>query len=134
MKTCAVMGLEVVIMKRTLQELRATRRKTCPFRTMPDLRDDFRELPRVPPVWVRPTVVVEVEYRQRLKGGLRHAALKGIRPDKKPRLLLSEGSQAKDRLAPPKDPAFPGSDGSKGKGHPTLLRMPPNSRRSRRDC
>jgi ATP-dependent DNA ligase len=32
---------------------------------------------------VRPTVVVQVEYRQRLKGGLRHAALKGIRPEKR---------------------------------------------------
>jgi len=36
---------------------------------------------------VRPTLVVEVEYRQRLQGGLRHAALKGIRPDKKPRVI-----------------------------------------------
>ena len=58
-------------------------RKTCPFRSVPDLRDDFRELPEVPPQWVRPTVVVEVVYRQRLRDGLRHA-LKGIRPDKKP--------------------------------------------------
>jgi ATP-dependent DNA ligase len=31
--------------------------------------------------------MVEVEYRQRLKDGLRHAALKGIRPDKKPRMI-----------------------------------------------
>ncbi len=31
--------------------------------------------------------MVEVEYRQRLKNGLRHAALKGLRPDKKPRLI-----------------------------------------------
>ena len=68
-----------------LEELRAIRRKTCPFRTVPDLRDNFRELSDVPPQWVRPAVVVEVEYRQRLNGGLRHAALKGIRPDKRPR-------------------------------------------------
>jgi len=26
-----------------LEELKTTRRKTCPFRTLPDLRDDFRE-------------------------------------------------------------------------------------------
>ena len=50
------------------------------------LRNDFRELPDTPQ-WVRPAVVVEVEYRQRLRDGLRHAALKGIRPDKKPRLI-----------------------------------------------
>jgi len=70
-----------------LEELKATGRKTCPFRTVPELRDDFRELPDVPPRWVRPSVVVEVEYRQRLKDGLRHSALKGIRPDKKPRTI-----------------------------------------------
>lgn len=33
------------------------------------------------------TAFVEVEYRQRLKNGLRHAALKGLRPEKKPRLI-----------------------------------------------
>ena len=32
-------------------------------------------------------VVVKVEYRQRLKGGLRHAALKGLRPEKTPGLI-----------------------------------------------
>jgi hypothetical protein len=33
------------------------------------------------------SMVVEVEYRQRLKDGLRHAALKGIRAEKKPGLI-----------------------------------------------
>jgi len=32
-------------------------------------------------------IVVEVEYQQRLKDGLRHAALKGLRPEKKPGLI-----------------------------------------------
>jgi bifunctional non-homologous end joining protein LigD len=73
-----------------LEELRATRRKTSPFRTVPDLRDDFRQLPDTPPQWVRPAVVVEVEYRQRLKDGLRHAALKGIRRDVLPE--ITDGS------------------------------------------
>jgi hypothetical protein len=31
--------------------------------------------------------IAEVEYRQRLGDGPRHAALKGIRPDKRPRLI-----------------------------------------------
>jgi bifunctional non-homologous end joining protein LigD len=66
-----------------LAGLQAYRRKSCPFRTVPILRDNFGELPEAPPQWVRPAVVVEVEYRQRLKEGLRHAALKGLRPDKK---------------------------------------------------
>ena len=66
------------------EELKATRRKTCPFPRVPVLRDDFRELPESPPQWVRPSLVVEVEYRQKLKDGLRHAALKGLRPEKKP--------------------------------------------------
>lgn len=54
---------------------------------VPDLRDDFREIPDTPPQWVRPTVIVQVEHRQRLRDGLRHAALKGIRPDKRLRLV-----------------------------------------------
>ena len=66
-----------------VEELRARHRKTCPFRIVPDLRDGFREVPDTPPRWVRPTLVVEVEYRQRLRDGLRHAALKGVRPDKR---------------------------------------------------
>ena len=31
--------------------------------------------------------VVKVEYGQRLKDGLRHAALKGLRPEKKPGVI-----------------------------------------------
>jgi ATP-dependent DNA ligase len=54
---------------------------------VPVLRDDFREVPDTPRRWVPPTLVVEVEYRQRLKDGLRHAALKGLRPEKKPGLI-----------------------------------------------
>jgi ATP-dependent DNA ligase len=69
------------------EELRAMHRKTCPFPTTPVLHDDFHELPDTPPQWVRPSMVVEVEYRERLKDGLRHAALKGLRPDKKPGLI-----------------------------------------------
>lgn len=66
----------------TFEELKATHRKTCPFRTVPVLRDDFRDFPEQPPVWVRPRIVVEVEYRQRLQQTLRHAALKALRLDK----------------------------------------------------
>ena len=51
------------------------------------LDDDFHELPDTSPQWVKPSMAVEVEYRQRLKDGLRHAALKGLRPDKKPGLI-----------------------------------------------
>ena len=54
----------------------------------PNRRDDFRYLPDVvPPVWLRPTVLAEVEYRQQLRDGLRHAALKDVRPDRRPRAL-----------------------------------------------
>ena len=70
-----------------LEELKATRRKTCPFHSVPNMRDDFREAPDTPPHWVRPGLVVEVEYRKRMKVGLRHAALKGLRPEKKPGLI-----------------------------------------------
>lgn len=70
------------------RELQATRRKACPFSSVPDLRDHFHKLRTdLPPHWVRPTLVVEVDYRQRLKDGLRHAALKGLRPEKKPGVI-----------------------------------------------
>jgi ATP-dependent DNA ligase len=70
------------------EELKATRRKTCPFRTVPVLRDHFHELPDIPPERVRPAVVVEVEYRQRNGAALRHAELKGIRPDQPARQVV----------------------------------------------
>lgn len=39
-----------------LRELQATQRKTCPFSTVPELRDHFGELRTdLPPHWVRPT-------------------------------------------------------------------------------
>jgi bifunctional non-homologous end joining protein LigD len=69
------------------EELKATQRKTCPFSTVPVIRDGFRGVPDNPPLWVRPGLVVEVEYRQRLRDGFRHAALKGLRPEKKPGLI-----------------------------------------------
>ena len=71
-----------------LRELQATQRRTCPLSPIPELRDHFGELRTdLPPHWVRPSLAVEVEYRQRLKDGLRHAALKGLRPEKKPGLI-----------------------------------------------
>ncbi|HET9001330.1 MAG TPA: hypothetical protein VFP86_16950, partial [bacterium] len=71
-----------------LRELETAQRKTCPCSSVPDLRDHYGELRTdLPPHWVRPTLVVEVEYRQRRKDGLRHAALKGLRPEKKPGLI-----------------------------------------------
>jgi len=46
------------------------------------LRDHFGELwTDLPPQWVKPVLVVQVEYRKRTGEGLRHAALKGLRPD-----------------------------------------------------
>ena len=66
-----------------LRELLATRRKTSPFAPFTMLRDHFGELRTdLPPRWVKPALVVDVEYHQRTSNGLRHAALKGVRPDK----------------------------------------------------
>ena len=61
--------------------------QNVPIPTVPALRDEFREVPDTPPQWVKLSMVVEVEYRQRVKDGLRHAALKGLRPEKKPGLI-----------------------------------------------
>jgi ATP-dependent DNA ligase len=80
-------GLSEQVRAMMVAELQAMDRKTCPFRAVPDLRDDFREPPDTAPQWVRPTLVVEVEYRQRLRDGLRHAVLKGFRADKRPGVI-----------------------------------------------
>jgi hypothetical protein len=71
----------------------------------PDLRDDSRELPDTPSQWIRPTVAVEVEYRQRLRNGLRHAALKGIKPDKKRTSHRISASRRSDRPSALHQPA-----------------------------
>ena len=60
-----------------------------PLRSHPLLRDHFPELRTdLPPQWVKPVVVVQVEYRKRTGRGLRHAALKGLRPDQLPRRVV----------------------------------------------
>jgi len=60
-----------------------------PLRSRPILRDHFRELRSdLPPQWVKPVLVVQVEYRKRTAEGLRHAALKGLRPDQSPRRVV----------------------------------------------
>ena len=65
-----------------LMQLHALKRKTCPCAPVPVLRDHFGELRTdLPPQWVKPVLVVQVEYRKRTGEGLCHAALKGLRPD-----------------------------------------------------
>jgi bifunctional non-homologous end joining protein LigD len=83
-------GLSEESRRMILRHLQATQRKSCPFVPVPTLRDQFGELRTdLPPHWVRPTIVVEVEYRQRTADGLRHPVLKGLRPDKDVRERLS---------------------------------------------
>ena len=79
------------------RELEAHQRKTCPFSTLPDLRDHFRDLrSHLPLFWVKPPLVVEVEYRQRQKDRLRHATLKGVRPEKKPGVIRRSAMTSRD--------------------------------------
>jgi ATP-dependent DNA ligase len=67
-----------------LEALKATRTGTCPFVPVPTLRDHWGQLRTdLPPHWVRPTLVVDVEYRERLADGLRHPSLKALRTDKR---------------------------------------------------
>lgn len=69
-----------------VRELQATERKTSPFVPVPTLRDHFGELRTdLPPRWVKPSLVVEVAYKQRTSDGLRHPSLKGLRLDKNAR-------------------------------------------------
>jgi bifunctional non-homologous end joining protein LigD len=78
-------------------ELEAHQRKTCPFSTVPDLRDHFRDLrTHMPVFWVKPRLIVEVEYRQRQQDRLRHATLKGVRPEKKPGVIRRSAMTSHD--------------------------------------
>ena len=72
-----------------LAQLHALKRKTYPCAPVPVLRDHFRELRTdLPPQWVKPVVVVQVEYRKRTGEGLRHAGLERLRPDQSPRRVV----------------------------------------------
>ncbi len=83
-------GLSEETRRVILRELQATGRKTSPFVPAPMLRDHFGELRTdLPPQWVRPSIVVEVEYKERTSDGLRHAMLRGIRSDKRAREVRS---------------------------------------------
>lgn len=54
-----------------LRELQATQRKISHFVPVSVLRDHFGELRTdLPPGWLRPALVVDVEYRQRTSDGL----------------------------------------------------------------
>jgi ATP-dependent DNA ligase len=79
-------GLSLDARKVLLGELRAARTERSPFTPVPALRDHWGGLKTaLSPHWTKPKLVVEVEYRERLEDGLRHAALKAVRPDKSPR-------------------------------------------------
>ncbi|HLJ61943.1 MAG TPA: hypothetical protein VKZ50_19630 [bacterium] len=66
-----------------LKRLRELERKRCPFPSAPtlpgavDVQRTIREVR-----WVKPDIVVEVEFKERGAHGLRHAVLKGVRDDK----------------------------------------------------
>ncbi|HLJ59142.1 MAG TPA: non-homologous end-joining DNA ligase [bacterium] len=81
-------GLSVGARKAILEQLKTMVTAVSPFRSVPTLRDHWGEMRTdLRPQWVKPTLVVEVEYRERLEDGLRHAALKALRPDKTPRAV-----------------------------------------------
>ncbi len=74
-----------------LKQLLKLRQQQCPFLSIPALRDPFGETPSdVLPDWVRPEVVIDVEFKQHTAEGLRHAVLKGLRPDKSPKEVLAK--------------------------------------------
>jgi bifunctional non-homologous end joining protein LigD len=79
-------GLSLDARKVLLEGLKAARTERSPFTLVPTLRDHSGGLRTdLSSHWTKPNVVVEVEYRERLEDGLRHAALKAVRPDKTPR-------------------------------------------------
>jgi len=79
-------GLSLDIRKAVLEQLKATKVEKCPFTPALTLRDHWSELRTdLPPHWVKPTLVVWVDYRERLADGPRHPSLKDVRADKEPR-------------------------------------------------
>jgi bifunctional non-homologous end joining protein LigD len=79
-------GLSEEARDMVLTQLHALKRKTCPCAPAPVLRDHFGSCePICRPQWVKPVLVVQVEYRKRTGEGSRHAAFKGLRPDHSPR-------------------------------------------------
>ncbi len=81
-------GLSLQARRGMLDRLKATETERCPFTPVPVLRDHEGE-PRtdLPPHWVIPALVVDVEYKERLVDGLRHPSLKELRPDKEARTI-----------------------------------------------
>jgi ATP-dependent DNA ligase len=63
-------GLSLDKRKVIFEELKATRTDKSPFTPVPTLSDHRGELHTdLPPHWMKPTLVVEVEYRERLTDG-----------------------------------------------------------------
>lgn len=68
------------------KRLQPLQQKTCPFTPVP-----ARELLRRPPHWVRPELVVEVEFLEWTSDGhLRHPSFRGIREDRAPEEVRRE--------------------------------------------
>ena len=85
-------GLPLDTRRVILEELKAAQTDKCQFTPVPILRDHWGGLRTdLPPHWVKPTLVVDVEYRERLADGLRHPSLKAIRTDKQPRDVRLSG-------------------------------------------
>jgi bifunctional non-homologous end joining protein LigD len=78
-------GLSDTLRADLLGELRKLARKRCPFGRVPEMREPFGG-PRsgLSPHWTAPRIIVEVEFKKRTPDGLRHATLKGVRPDRNP--------------------------------------------------
>ena len=72
-----------------LTQLHALKRKTYPCAPRPPVARPLRGAANRSAAHVgKPVLVVQVEYRQRTGEGLRHAALKGLRPDQFPRRVV----------------------------------------------
>ena len=61
--------------------------EVVPIRHCPNPARQFRRTAGNSAPMGQPAIVVAVEYRQRVKEGLRHATLKGLRSDKTPGLI-----------------------------------------------
>jgi ATP-dependent DNA ligase len=106
-----------------LVQLHALKRKTCPCVPVPVLRHHFGELRTdLPPQWVKPVLVVQVEYRQRT-GRIAPRCAQGAAP----RSVTTAGGQVDAPMtADSPDRFFPATllgDFLHVRGHPRLGSM-----------
>jgi bifunctional non-homologous end joining protein LigD len=90
-------GFDEKTLRHLGKRLQALRQDKCPFTPVPP-----KELLRRPPHWIRPELVVEVEFLEWTSDGhLRHPSFRGLREDRAPEEVRRERPVGTSSLASP---------------------------------